>query len=432
MLQKERVMKYLVPSLAIFGLIVTSCATTKSFDTDDVYSVRPSELPIGESTADEVSYASYKTRKEGKANDRMTYSDDRALVNRQNCLDQWRWYNGCGCSYSEWSRFSIYSPYNQSRYRFGSSIGYSNGMSGAHGMSFGMSYGYTNPYYRYPSYGGVYGYNPYGGYGYNPYDGYGPYGGYGYGYGYSPYGNYGPYGVYGYSPYGYNPYGNYGYNPYGYGYGGNTNGWSNSHSSSSNVIRQHRGSSSSTYYPNAGRSTPTNPTNSAIKTATNTAPTYNRNVQDAVRSGDRSTVVKEVGDRATVTRPSRPDINTTPATRVTQPNRDVIAPPTNTGRTITNPVYRQNEPAGRQNENYQITYPDRNRTTTPTNTRVTSPVNRSNSTPGSYERTPAPSREPVRNSTPAREPVRISTPATPSNSGRSSGSTGTTTTPGRR
>ena len=56
-------MKFLIPSLAVTGLLITSCATTESFVNDDVYSVKPSELPIGESTSDETSYASFKSRK---------------------------------------------------------------------------------------------------------------------------------------------------------------------------------------------------------------------------------------------------------------------------------------------------------------------------------------------------------------------------------
>ncbi|HLU88011.1 MAG TPA: hypothetical protein VKZ44_09675 [Taishania sp.] len=252
-------MKFTIPSLAIISIIVSSCATTDSFVTDDVYSVKPSELPIGESLTDETSYASFKTRKLGNTDDRLTYADELAMNQRQNCLNQWRWTANCGCSYNDWYNNSPHSPGNSMfgpRMRWAPMIGmyYSPYYSSfSYGYGFGYGYGMP-PYYGHPYYG--YGYNPYGmGYG-----GYGMgYGGFGYGSPYYGYNN--PY--YGYG-YGY-PYGNYGYGYGGYGYGGNSNGWSNSGGTigSTNTIRKARGTVSGYSNPN-GRAQ--NPSKAGITT----------------------------------------------------------------------------------------------------------------------------------------------------------------------
>jgi len=42
---------------------------------DDVYVVKPSDLAVGESTADETTYAAFKRRKTGVSNDRQVFSD---------------------------------------------------------------------------------------------------------------------------------------------------------------------------------------------------------------------------------------------------------------------------------------------------------------------------------------------------------------------
>lgn len=104
-------MKFLIPSLAVTGLLITSCATTESFVNDDVYSVRPSELPIGESTSDETSYASFKSRKTGNTNDRMTYADEVALANRQNCLGCRLFFRGFPWLFFHHFRFRLFDKF---------------------------------------------------------------------------------------------------------------------------------------------------------------------------------------------------------------------------------------------------------------------------------------------------------------------------------
>ena len=364
-------MKFLIPSIVITGLFLTSCATSESFVNDDVYSVRPSELPIGESTADETSYASFKTRKQGEANDRMTYSDELALRNRQNCLEQYRWYDGCGCSYTEWLRSSRYSPQNN----------FNRGMFwGSSGFGMGFSYGNFHPY---SYYGGFYPYNSFGGY--HPYMGYWGYSSmYMYPYHHSPYMWNDPYFGYGMGMgFGYpfyggmygNPYGYYGYGYGGYGYGGNMNGWSNSghNGVSGNVIRGPRGTTTSGHYNPAGRAAANPAQVKMIQTnnASRTAPTSTR----------ANTVVKEVGNRDVISRTVSPTTN-----RGTNPGRAVTTPATTRGDVNRGTTYDvDRRPVGRQN------------VTTPTNSRTNSDYQRSypsreNSTPNSRGNTVAPGR----------------------------------------
>ena len=180
--------------------LISGCGSIYNSDLsggDDMYSVKETAVPLGESINDDLSYSSYKYEKEQRNSSNLNQS----TVYSNN-------YN------------NFYSPSYNFNYGYGfrhpmSSFGYNNyGYNSYYGYPSHLSYGY-NSYYgwgMYPSYGMGYGYNPYG-YGYNPY-------GYGNGYGHNPYG----YGGYGYDPYGY------GYNPY-----NNNNYYGNSGSSYGNT-----------------------------------------------------------------------------------------------------------------------------------------------------------------------------------------------------
>jgi hypothetical protein len=191
-----------------FTALLSSCSSIYKGNLsggDDLYSVKETAVPLGESINDDLSYASYKYQKQ---------QDERQQNNQ----------NSQNTVYSN-NYNNFYSPYyNYNNNYYGMSMkhpmysfGYSNyGYNSFYGYPGALSYGYS-PYYGWGTYPSTYfgmGYSygsymygsPYGvGYGYNPYYGFDPYGYNSYGYGYNPYG------------YGYNPYG-YGYNPYGYGY----------------------------------------------------------------------------------------------------------------------------------------------------------------------------------------------------------------------
>jgi hypothetical protein len=164
--------------LAIIGFtaFLSSCSSIYNGNLsggDDLYSVKETAVPLGESVNDDLSYASYKYQKQqGERQQNNQNSQNTVYSNNYNNF------------------YSPYYNYNNNYY----------GMSMKHPMySFGYSnYGY-NSFYGYPSALS---------YGYSPYYGFDPYGYNSYGYGYNPYG------------YGYNPYG-YGYNPYHNPYGSN-------------------------------------------------------------------------------------------------------------------------------------------------------------------------------------------------------------------
>lgn len=402
-------MKFLIPYITFAGLIVTSCATSESFVNDDVYMVRPSELPIGESTADEVSYASFKSRKQGNVNDRMTYSDEMALRNRQNCLDQFRWYEGCGCSYNEWSRYSRHSSYNSMMYwgnpGFSIYYGYGNPYAGHWGMyPYNHPYHWNNPYWYGSGMGFGMGYYPHNYYGY----GHGGYGYYGYGFG------------------GHYPYGYYGYGYGGYGYGGNLNGWSNvgnnNSGTTSNVIRRPRGTSTGYSNPTGRNATP-----GTVKSGRGTT-TPADNGKGAPVSVGRNTVVKEVGSREVISRG-----NAVAPSRTTTNNTGRVAVPSGNG------IQRDVSPAGSRGtitpqrgttpgtSDYQRSYPSR--TNSPANTRNNSSINRSNNnqSSGGFERSSSPSRSTI--SSPSN-----SSPGTGSSGGGGgrSGSSGSSGSGGRR
>lgn len=143
---------------------------------DDVYIVKNSELPVGESLTDETSYSTYQYRKNSDMVSDDYYFDDRNYLYTNNCYDNFYWNRGCGCSYYAWNMYNApyYSPYG-----FGTpSLYYGHGFYNAFGN------------YVYDPFSGMYLYNPY----YDPYGYYGSiYNPYYYGSGY----NYG-------GPYGYN------------------------------------------------------------------------------------------------------------------------------------------------------------------------------------------------------------------------------------
>jgi hypothetical protein len=152
----------------LLSISLTSCYSTKLLVDDDVYVMKSSELPVGESLTDETNYATYKFKQERGVTSSSYYYDPykyfagyNGYYSNSNLMYSWRW------------GFNTYHPtfsaYNHSLY-------YGNGFYNAFGP---LVYDpFTNTYLNY-------GYNYYGYYGnYNsPF--YNPYGSY-YGYG-NPY-----------------------------------------------------------------------------------------------------------------------------------------------------------------------------------------------------------------------------------------------------
>ena len=144
-------MKSLFPSAILASIVLSSCATTTSFINDDVYSVRASELALGESLSDETSYAAFKSRKEGKTNDKTTYSDDFSYLQRMRCLEAQTYCGTCGCTFEEWAEYRhMRTPSAYGRF----------GNYGWHGSSMRYNYLFSNysigfgshPYYAYSPY----------------------------------------------------------------------------------------------------------------------------------------------------------------------------------------------------------------------------------------------------------------------------------------
>jgi hypothetical protein len=413
-------MKKFIYILGVTSLVLHGCATVNVPTDDDAYYVKPSQLGVGESTADETSYAAYKARKEKKNTSLAAYSDELAMQQRSNCLNQWQWYEGCGCSYDEWLRFSRFSPMGGTN-----SAIYMNGASAFNN--------YNSFYYR-PNYwnsfivGAGMGYPGY--YGYDPYTNFwGSMYGHGSSFGY-PYNYYGssfgyPYNYYG-SSFGY-PFGYYGYFNGGYGYGGNMNGWyggnsfgnssSNNNASSNTVIRKARGTVSGGY---------SNPTNrqdvvNKVKLSNAPVPTVGNDKGTPVSAGrplvlERKQLDKSVGVQTSETRTVSPSrVSAVSSNRLNMETREASPSRTVNYRENTNlqPI-ESTRPVDR-------TVPSRfgtsttERTTTPTrsfeSTRSYEPSNRSISTPS--QSSPSQSR-----------------PSSPSNSGSSRG--GTVSSPNRR
>lgn len=166
-------------TFASISLLLTSCYSSKMLVDDDVYVVKNSELPVGESLTDETSYATYKYRQNNDMVSDDYYYDQRNYLYNNNCYDNFYWNNGCGCSYYAWNMYN--SPY-YSPFGFGQPSLY---------YGHGFYYAFGNMVYD--PFTGMYFYNPY----YNPYV-----------YGGGMYNPYYPGGYYGY------------YNTYGGGYGG--------------------------------------------------------------------------------------------------------------------------------------------------------------------------------------------------------------------
>jgi len=193
--------KYILP-IAAFALLISSCGTSNKYMADDIYVLKPSELAIGESSADETTYSSFKKRKQGDVAERQVYADQRFQARYAACLELMVWQPNCGCTYTQWINYSPYSysayymntrtmqPYfinGGGMYMFHNNYGlsphmamYGTGQYGYHGM-YGNIYGMHNNFYgtgNFYNLGGYYGT----GFMYNPYGyGFGGYGGYGYG-----------------------------------------------------------------------------------------------------------------------------------------------------------------------------------------------------------------------------------------------------------
>lgn len=137
--------------MKIVGLIFTvslglvSCMSTRTYYGDDVYVVKPNELPVGESATDQTSYSSFKNRtREGRVS--TVYYAVPFNYLGMDCYNTLFWNTGCryGFAYGYNPYGAFYNPHN--------------------------FYGYDpffNPYFAY--------YNPYGYYG-NSYYGYNNYG----------------------------------------------------------------------------------------------------------------------------------------------------------------------------------------------------------------------------------------------------------------
>ncbi len=420
-------MKTIFPTFIITSLVLVSCATSNSIVHDDIYSVKASELPIGESTADEVSYASFKSRKQGNVNDRMTYSDEVALVNRQNCLDQWRWFDGCGCSYNEWLRSSIHSPHNRmnsfSRMGFMITNHHPNYTTfGSYHPSIGY-WGYSS-FNMYPYMSSSYMmYNQWYGNGmYYPYGGGMGYGHGGFGMGFSPYG----YGM-GYLPYGYGA---------GYGYGGNMNGWSNTGNQSSvnNTIRGPRGTSASGTYNPSGRTYSSATVKSGkINSSGNLAPNHTR-----ANSTVREVAPRDVLSRTNANSPNRTIDN---SSRVVESNRTLDNSRMNTtsNSSSTRTSERMNENSNsrattnRASSNYEGNYPSRNSTSPSSNVRMNTNVNRTNTNSGGFERsTSSPSMNTNRGTSISSSPSRSSVGSSSSGGANRSSGGGSGSSGGRR
>lgn len=363
-------MKFSIFTLSLLSILLFSCGTSNKYIADDIYVLKPSDLPIGESSADETSYAAFKKRKDGPTrSDQQLYADQFYSNNYNYCLAQPFWYEGCGCSYATWSQRSRYSNYN---------------------LAMNQGY-YYNPYY------GSYYMIPPGSYVfYHNIDGY--YGGYGFGY--NHYGGYMHSNMYGYNnPYAYyNGYGN--YNGYGYynGYGGNGyyNGYGGYGGSSSNnhVNNFHngpRGTSSGYSNPNGRQAhsgpvkTVVNNSNSSGNYSKSTLRTSSETVRKPIetintvpnvsqRSGGTITREGNVTNERTYQRSNEatsPNVTRQPSmTREPSVIRDPAVTRDPATRTPNAPIQRQStsEPIQRSNQNNGATRSPENNSTPRTNT----------------------------------------------------------------
>jgi len=281
-----------VQQLFIAGILgsslLTGCMTSQNWIDDDVYAVKPAEVPIETDITDETDYNAYVFNQRQNERKERYYSDF-----------------GTPAFFMGSSMYRGYIGYNPGFNNYSSFGGYNHG--------FGSSW-----YSPYNSYG-------YGPYGYNPYSGYNSY------YGYSPYG-YDPY--YGYSPYyGYNPYNSYGY---GNGYYGGGSG-SGNHQYSGVHVQGPRGSV-------AGMGGVSSRSSASVKSATVPAISGGRTVSKpvvsesrAVSAGRTTYTAKPVVSGSTAGRTESRTITGTsaPGRVVTTQRDDVVRPATTTGRSST-------------------------------------------------------------------------------------------------
>lgn len=297
-------------------VVLSSCASSNKFMSDDIYVLKPNAMPLGESSADETSYVAFKQRQEGRNVSKQVYANQFDQNRITQCYRQPFWTRDCGCSYAQWMYGSPYSSMNQpafGMYQPYSSWGHPSYVMSA-GNGFQMYSGYSNYY--------------------NPY------------YGYSSW-NY---------PY---MYGNY-YN--GYGWGGNSNGWNgNSNNSWNNNGYQYqanhhsgpRGSSSGFVNPN-GRNY-----GGTLKSKTINSPNSTNNKGTVVSTNGRveskpieTIPVSRSVERQTVQAGNRGSSSSTERTYTS---------PSQVDRQVSTPVSRTNstESTGRSNGSGTVTSPTR-------------------------------------------------------------------------
>ena len=156
--------------LAFTSLLISSCYSPKFMVDDDVYLVKNSALPVGESLTDESTYASYRNSREADGVSRYYYDDDFFFWRQRRPFSGSHWFLSTGYynpyfmthPYGSFSHFG--TPYF-SPYMFG-------GINPIYMVDpFGSPYGFYPTAYNFaymggmysPYYGGFYG-NPYGGF----------------------------------------------------------------------------------------------------------------------------------------------------------------------------------------------------------------------------------------------------------------------------
>lgn len=170
--------------LSILVFALTSCATTEYYMADDVYVVKPSNLPLGESTADETSYAAFKKRQIDATNERQVYSDNRDFRMNQDRFSNFgnnyyiflyssQFPYSFGYNYflmggNSWMGYNSWDTQIFMRDYYGWNNGYWNGSS--YGYNYYNNWYYGNGGFWCPQWGYGYGGN---GFGWNGYGGYG-------------------------------------------------------------------------------------------------------------------------------------------------------------------------------------------------------------------------------------------------------------------
>lgn len=144
-------MKNLFPLsfFALSSLILNSCASISDTPDDDVYLVKSSQIPVGESLDDETNYSAYKYKKD-RNNNNVSYSSGGGMNN----FDPF-FMGGFGYRPNHFG----YNPYQMYAYP------YYNDRSWAYIPGYGWSY-VMNPYFGNPFYGGYGNYYNYYNHGY--------------------------------------------------------------------------------------------------------------------------------------------------------------------------------------------------------------------------------------------------------------------------